>query len=60
MIRRLGICLRTLAALLLLSRLALADGIECDALEATSGGRGGTNIAHSDNGAVLLSNPLAF
>src|SRR5580704_5621969 len=60
MIRRLGICLRTLAALLLLSRLALADGIECDALEATSGGRGGTNIAHSDNGAVLLSNPAGI
>jgi long-chain fatty acid transport protein len=54
------ICLRTLAAILLSAQLALADGIVCDSLEATSGGRGGTNIAQSDNGAVLLSNPAGI
>jgi long-chain fatty acid transport protein len=45
---------------LLSAQLAKADGIECDSMEATSGGRGGTNIAHSDNGAVLLSNPAGI
>lgn len=58
--RGLGICLRTLVVFLFLSRLALADGVECDSVEAISGGRGGTNIAHSDNGAVLLSNPAGI
>jgi long-chain fatty acid transport protein len=56
----LAICLRTLAIVLLSARLVVADGVECDSIEATSGGRGGTNIAQSDNGGVLLSNPAAI
>jgi long-subunit fatty acid transport protein len=56
----LGICLRAFAVLFLSAQLALADGIECDSMEATSAGRGGTNIAQADNGAVLLSNPAGI
>ena len=56
----LALCLQTLAVVLLSSRLVVADGVECDSIEATSGGRGGTNIAQSDNGAVLLSNPAGI
>ena len=56
----LALCLQTLAVVLLSARLVVADGVECDSVEATSGGRGGTNIAQSDNGAVLLSNPAAI
>jgi long-chain fatty acid transport protein len=66
--RLLGPGLRTSAILAIcvslnvgiLCRSTFANGIEVDALEATSGGRGGTNIAQSDNGAVLLSNPAAI
>jgi long-chain fatty acid transport protein len=50
----------TLAALLLTAAPAAADGIVRDSMDAISGGRGGTNIAHSDNGAVLLSNPAGI
>ena len=46
-----------LLALLLMVRGAVADGIIVDSLEAISAGRGGTNIAQSDNGGVILSNP---
>jgi long-chain fatty acid transport protein len=49
-----------LGAVLLTARLAFADGIVRDSVEATSGGRGGTNIANSDNGGVLLSNPAGI
>jgi long-subunit fatty acid transport protein len=48
------------AIALLTGRAALADGIIRDSVEAISGGRGGTNIAHSDNGAVILSNPAGI
>jgi len=34
-----------------------ADAIIFDSFSATSGGRGGVNLAHSDNGAILLENP---
>lgn len=37
-----------------------ADGVVRDSIGATSSGRGGANIAHFDNGAVLLSNPAAI
>ena len=39
---------------------AWSDGVVRDGVGATSVGRGGTNIAHSDNGAVLLDNPAAM
>jgi len=54
------ICLCTVAVVSLATRRVLADGIVCDSMEATSGGRGGTNIAQCDNGAVLLSNPAGI
>jgi long-chain fatty acid transport protein len=38
----------------------LADGVIRDGLGAISSGRGGTNIAHSDNGEILLDNPAAM
>src|SRR5436190_20280881 len=37
-----------------------ADGLIRDGVGAISTGRGGTNIAHSDNGAVLLDNPAGI
>lgn len=37
-----------------------ADGLVRDGVGAISTGRGGTNIAHSDNGAVLLDNPAGM
>ncbi|MBI3466226.1 MAG: outer membrane protein transport protein [Planctomycetes bacterium] len=39
---------------------ALGDGVVVDGVGATSGGRGGTNIANADNGAVLLDNPAGI
>lgn len=36
---------------------ALADGIHLNGLSPRALGRGGTNIAHADNGAVLFDNP---
>ena len=39
---------------------AVADGVIHDSVEAISDGRGGTNIAFSDNGAVLLANPAGI
>ena len=39
---------------------ALADGVIRDGLGAVSSGRGGTNIAHFDNGQILLDNPAAM
>lgn len=40
--------------------LAIADGLIRDGVGAISIGRGGTNIAHFDNGAVLLDNPAGI
>jgi long-chain fatty acid transport protein len=48
------------AAWLSFASSAFADGIIRDSVEAISGGRGGTNIANSDNGAVILSNPAGI
>lgn len=39
---------------------AFADGLIRDGVGAISVGRGGTNIAHSDNGAILLDNPAGL
>src|SRR5687768_8444469 len=40
--------------------LVRADGLVRDGVGAISTGRGGTNIAHSDNGAILLDNPAGM
>jgi len=40
--------------------LLAGDGVVRNSLGATAAGRGGTNIAHSDNGAVLLDNPAGL
>lgn len=45
-----------LALGLLLSQAALADGLFFDGLSARTIGRGGTNLAHSDNGSILHDN----
>jgi long-chain fatty acid transport protein len=37
-----------------------ADGVVRDAVGAISTGRGGTNIAFADNGAIILDNPAAM
>jgi long-subunit fatty acid transport protein len=55
--RTLGICLALLTVPLALTR---ADGLVRDGVGAISTGRGGTNIAHSDNGAILLDNPAGM
>ncbi len=39
---------------------ALADGVIRNGMGAISSGRGGTNIAHADNGGILLENPAAM
>lgn len=37
-----------------------ADGVVRDGLGATSSGRGGTNVAHSDNAMVIFDNPAGI
>ncbi len=37
-----------------------ATGVMLDSIGAVSSGRGGTNIAHSDNGVLIHDNPAAF
>ena len=49
-----------IAAWLLLCRTALADGVILNGVSARTIGRGGTNIAHFDNGSVLHDNPAAM
>jgi len=36
------------------------NGVQRDSMGATAGGRGGTNVAHADNGAILLDNPAGM
>jgi long-chain fatty acid transport protein len=43
-----------------LAATARANGVVRDSIGGTASGRGGTNIAHSDNGTVLLSNPAGI
>ncbi len=45
--------------LLGLAGTALGDGVMLNGVSPRSIGRGGTNIAHADNGAALLDNPAA-
>ena len=52
---RLACVLCVSAAWLVFASSAFADGIIRDSVEAISGGRGGTNIANSDNGASLYA-----
>jgi long-subunit fatty acid transport protein len=49
-----------LAALLFSAPRAKGDGLVRDGIGAISTGRGGTNIAHSDNGAIILDNPAGM
>lgn len=49
-----------LILLLAMAGPAGADGLIRDGVGAVATGRGGTNIAHSDNGAVLLDNPAGI
>lgn len=53
-------CLAAFGVLVLAASSALADGVIRDSNEAITDGRGGTNIAFSDNGAVILSNPAGI
>jgi long-chain fatty acid transport protein len=54
------ICLGALCIFSLPTAELLADGLVRDGIGAISSGRGGTNIAHSDNGAVMLDNPAGI
>ncbi len=47
------------ATLALTTSAALADGVILNGVSPRSIGRGGTNIAHADNGAILYDNPAA-
>jgi long-subunit fatty acid transport protein len=60
MINRFKRCLLALVVLALSANAARADGVIHDSVEAISDGRGGTNIAFSDNGGVLLANPAGI
>jgi len=50
-------CLGTAVSLFLLANLAWADGVVLNGASPRSIGRGGTNLAHCDNGALLFDNP---
>lgn len=58
--RRLAVWLGAWGVVALGTAGALADGVIRDGLGAISSGRGGANIAHSDNGEILLDNPAAM
>jgi long-chain fatty acid transport protein len=47
-------------ALHLAASVAYADGLVRDGIGAISIGRGGTNLAHSDNAAIILDNPAGM
>jgi long-chain fatty acid transport protein len=53
-------CLAAFGVLVLAASSALADGVIRDSDDAITDGRGGANIAFSDNGAVILSNPAGI
>jgi len=57
---RLAALLVAWGLLALVPAIALADGVIRDGLGAISLGRGGTNIAHADNGEILLDNPAGM
>ena len=58
--RSLGVAGVTCAMLMNSAGPLLASGVVRDSVGATSSGRGGANIAHFDNGPVLLSNPAGI
>ena len=46
--------------LLSVARIAMADGVIRNGMGAISSGRGGTNIAHSDNVSIIMDNPAGM
>jgi long-chain fatty acid transport protein len=58
--RRTWMACLALAALLLVARDALADGVMLDGVSPRATGRGGTNVGYADNGAMILDNPAAM
>lgn len=54
------IWLSCLLTALVVASPALADGLVRDGIGPISGGRGGADIAHSDNGAILNDNPAGM
>ncbi len=42
------------------NRSCVANGVVLDSIGVTSSGRGGTNISHTDNGALIHDNPAAL
>ena len=50
----------TFLSLLVVSQYAQADGLFLNGISPRSIGRGGTNIGHSDNGAIIFDNPAAM
>lgn len=57
---RLSAYLLCLSVAIVTAGQSAADGVMRDGLGAISGGRGGTNLGHSDNGAVLHDNPAGM
>ncbi|MBW3596863.1 MAG: outer membrane protein transport protein [Planctomycetes bacterium] len=57
---RLRACFVWTLAGCLCSSTALADGVMRDGQGAVAAGRGGTNLAFADNGAILLDNPAGM
>lgn len=45
---------------LCINKLYAADGVVLDSMEVVSAGRGGVNISHADNGALIHDNPAAL
>lgn len=58
--KRLRLYLLGLSMTMLAAGPSAADGVMRDGLGAISGGRGGANLGHFDNGAVLHDNPAAM
>lgn len=53
-------CVYALVVFVAAASSAWADGVVRDGLGAVSSGRGGANIAHSDNGAIIHDNPAGM
>ena len=58
--RHAGHVLRACAVVMLACGVARADGFLRDGLGPIPAARGATNVAHTDNGGVLLDNPAAL
>ncbi|MBN1911088.1 MAG: outer membrane protein transport protein [Pirellulales bacterium] len=57
--RQIRSTLAVFGILVLLTGTVLADGVTLNGVSPRAIGRGGTNIAHADNGAILYNNPAA-